>query len=92
MATDPQSKPSFSPYRKWGMGLHVFFLVLVVFSVVVMANYISQEYSLRFHLSTRTAIELSPRTVGLLRSITNQGKVTLYYDVGDEESLYGTVA
>ena len=92
MATDPQPKPSFSPYRKWGMGLHVFFLVLVVFSVVVMANYISQEYSLRFHLSTRTAIELSPRTVGLLRSITNQVKVTLYYDVGDEESLYGTVA
>ena len=92
MATDPQSKPSFSPYRKWGMGLHVFFLVLVVFAVVVMANYISQEYSLRFHLSTRTAIELSPRTVGLLRSITNQVKVTLYYDVGDEESLYGTVA
>lgn len=92
MATDPQPKPSFSPYRKWGMGLHVFFLVLVVFSVVVMANYISQEYSLRFHMSTRTAIELSPRTVGLLRSITNQVKVTLYYDVGDEESLYGTVA
>ena len=87
MATDPQPKPSFSPYRKWGMGLHVFFLVLVVLSVVLMVNYISQEYFLRFHVSTRTTIELSPRTVGFLRSITNRVKVTLYYDAADEESL-----
>ena len=27
MATDPHPKPSFSPYRKWGIGLHVLFLV-----------------------------------------------------------------
>ena len=43
-------------------------------------------------MSTRTKIELSPRTVGLLRSLTNQVKVTLYYDTDDEESLYSTVA
>ena len=92
MATDSQPKPSFSPYRKWGMGLHVFLLVLVVLSVVVMANYISQDYFLRFHVSTRTTIELSPRTVGLLRSLTNRVKVTLYYDAEDEGSLYSTVA
>jgi hypothetical protein len=92
MATDPHPKPSFSPYRKWGIGLHVCLLVLVVLSVVVMANYISQDYFLRFHVSTRTTIELSPRTVGLLRSLTNRVKVTLYYDVEDEESLYDTVA
>ena len=92
MATEPQPKPSFSPYRKWGIGLHVGFLLLVVLSVVVMANYISQEYFLRFHISTHTRIELSPRTVGLLRSLTNQVKVTLYYDTDDEASLYSTVA
>jgi hypothetical protein len=65
--------------------------VLVVLGVLVMANYISQEYFLRFSISTRTRIELSPRTVGLLRSLTNQVKVTLYYDAEDETSLYGTV-
>ena len=92
MATDAHPKPSFSPYRKWGIGLHVFLLLLVVLSVVVMVNYLSQEYFLRFHMSTRTGIELSPRTVGFLRSLTNQVKVTLYYDTGDDESLYGTVA
>ena len=28
----------------------------------------------------------------MLRSLTNQVKVTLYYDTADEESLYSTVA
>ncbi len=91
MATDSQRKPSFSPYRKWGIGLHVAFLVLVVLSVVVMVNYLSRDYFLRFHASTRSRLELSPRTVGLLKSLTNQVKVTLYYDTEDEESLYSTV-
>jgi hypothetical protein len=92
MATDPHPRPSFSPYRKWGIGLHVLLLVLVVFSVLVMVNFLSHDYFLRFHISTRTRIELSPRTVGLLKSLTNQVKVTLYYDTEDDKSLYSTVA
>jgi hypothetical protein len=92
MANEPYPKPSFSPYRRWGIGLHVGFLILVVLAVVVMANYISQQYFLRFPISTRNRLELSPRTVGLLRSLTNQVKVTLYYDTDDETSLYSTVA
>jgi len=90
MATDSHPKPSFSPYRKWGIGLHVVLLVLVVLSVVVMVNYLSRDYFLRFHLSAHTKIELFPRTVSLLRSLTNQVKVTLYYDTNEE--LYQTVA
>ncbi len=92
MATAPHGKPSFSPYRKWGIGLHVLFLSLIVLSVVVMANYISRQYFLRFHASTHSRIELSPRTVALLRSLTNRVNVTLYYDTEDERSLYGTVS
>jgi hypothetical protein len=89
MATTPDSRPSFSPYRKWAIGLHVLLLVSVVLSVLVMVNYLSRDYFLRFHLSTRTKIELFPRTVSLLRSLTNQVKVTLYYD--KDEELYSTV-
>jgi hypothetical protein len=92
MATGLHPKPTFSPYRRWAIGFHVFVLALVVLSVVVMVNYISQDYFLRFHTSTRTRIELSPRTIGLLRSITNRVKVTLYYDTQDEQSLYSTVS
>jgi hypothetical protein len=91
MASDPHPKPSFSPYRKWGIGLHVCLLVLVVFSVVVMVNYLSREYSRCFYLSTRAKIELSARTLGLLKSLTNQVKVTVYYDTEGDEALYGTV-
>jgi ABC-type uncharacterized transport system involved in gliding motility auxiliary subunit len=90
MATVSHSRPSFSPFLKWGIGLHVVLLSLVVLAVVVMVNYLSRDYFLRFHLSTRTRIELFPRTVSLLRSLTNQVKVTLYYDTDDE--LYQTVA
>ena len=90
MATDPHPRPSFSPYRKWGIGLHVLFLSLVVLSVVVMVNYLSRDYFLRFHLSAHNKLELFPRTVGLVRSLTNQVKVTLYYDTDAE--LYQTVA
>jgi len=31
-----------------------------VLAVVVMVNYLSRDYFLRFHVSTRTRIELSP--------------------------------
>src|ERR1039457_2195643 len=95
MATDPHPSPSFSPYRKWAIGLHVFLLISVVLSVLVMVNYLSRDYFLRFHLSTHSKIELSPRTGGLLRSLTNQVKVTLYYDTDyteEDNSLYSTVA
>ena len=89
MATTPDSRPSFSPYRKWAIGLHVLLLVSVVLSVLVMVNYLSRDYFLRFHLSTHSKIELFPRTVSLLRSLTNQVKVTLYYDT--DQALYSSV-
>ena len=90
MPTDQLETPSFSPRRRWGIALHVVFLLLVVFSVVVMVNYLSRDYFLRLHTSTRTRLELSPRTVNFLRSMTNHVRVTLYYD--KEEPLYSTIA
>lgn len=83
-------KSTFSPYRKWGIGLHVCFIVLVVFSVLVMINYLSRDYYLRLHLSARGRIPLASRTRKLLESLTNQVNVTIYYDKNDP--LYGMVA
>ncbi len=83
-------KPSFSPRRKWGMGLQVFFVLFLVLSVVVMVNYLSRDYYGRFHVSTRTRTQLSTRTVKLLESLTNSVKVTIYYD--KQEPFYSTVA
>jgi ABC-type uncharacterized transport system involved in gliding motility auxiliary subunit len=90
MATAPQSKPSFSPHRKWLSALHLLFVVLVVFAVVVMVNYLSQGYFKRLQLSARTRIELSPMTLNLLQSLTNKVKVTIFYNKDDP--MYSTVA
>ena len=89
MASELQPKPSFSPHRKWTIGLHVALIVLVVLAVVVMVNYLSQDYFKRFHLSNLSKHELSPLTLKLLKSVTNQVKVTLYYDQSDQ--LYETL-
>jgi hypothetical protein len=89
MTTDSQLGPSFSPRRKWSICFNVILLTFLVLAVVVMVNYLSRDYFLRFHVSTRTRIELSPRTVSLLKSLTNQVAVTLYYD--KDHALYSTV-
>ena len=89
MATDPHSKPSFSPWRKWGIIFNLLLLVVLVLAVVVMVNYLSRDCFLRFHVNTRTQIELSRGTASLLKSLTNQVTVTLYYD--KEDPLYGAV-
>ncbi len=90
MSAEPQSKPSFTPRRKWTIMFHVCFLTLIVLSVVVMANYLSRDYFLHLHCSTQTQIQLSPMTVKVLQSITNRVRVTIYYD--KNEPLYSTVA
>jgi hypothetical protein len=90
MATNPLSKPSFSPRSKWGIGLQVTLNVAIMLAVVVMINYLGHDYFTRGYWSTRTKIELHPRTLSLLKSITNDVRVTLYYDKNDD--LYGPIS
>ena len=89
MASEPQSQSSFSPWRRWSIGLNVLVGILAVLAVVVMVNYLSRDYFLRLQCSARTKIELAPRTLSLLHSITNRVRVILYYD--KKEPLYTTV-
>src|SRR5436190_11636816 len=90
MPGKPSSNPSFSLSRKWGISFNVGLAILVVFLVVVMLNYLSRDYFLRWHLSTRTKYTLYPRTTAFLASLTNNVKVLLFYDHND--ALYATVA
>jgi len=90
MATDLQPKPTFSPRRKWSIGFNVFLIVFVVFSVVGMINYLSRDYFYRLQWSSQGKLELSPLTTKFLKSLTNQIKVTLYYD--KSEPIYTTVS
>src|SRR5690349_2548135 len=91
MEADPQAdpQPSFSPWRRWTIALNVALIVLVVFSVVVMLNYLSHDHSRRFYFSSRMQHELSRQTVKFLHSMTNRVKVVVYYD--RNEPFYSTV-
>ena len=84
-----ESKPSFNPYRKWATALNVGVVVVVVFAVVVMVNYLSNAYFARLNVSTQRGVKLFPRTVKLLQSLTNSVKVTVYYD--KDEPSYSTI-
>jgi hypothetical protein len=90
MAMEAQVERTFSRGRKWSIGFDVVLRTTVVLTVVGMLIYLSGRYFQRFHLSSQTRIELSSLTVNLLRSITNEVKIILYYD--KEDRLYSTVS
>jgi gliding motility-associatede transport system auxiliary component len=90
MASEPSSPPSFSRKSKWGIALNVALLLPVALAIVVMLNYLGHRYYHRFYASTNTRIELSPRTLSVLNSLTNEVQVTIYYD--REDSLYSNIA
>jgi hypothetical protein len=90
MATELQSKPSFTPRRKWGVGFDMTVRTVVVLAVIVMLNHLSGVFFHRQYLSESTKVEISPRTRNVLQSLTNEVQVTIYYDREDE--FYPTVA
>ena len=80
----PKSPPSFSPGRRWKIGLDVVVRTALVVAVVVMVNYLGAKFYGRFYLSSQTQVKLSPRTLSVVRSITNHVTVTVYYDSTDD--------
>jgi ABC-2 type transport system permease protein len=90
MPTDPKSQPSFSPGRRWKIGLEVVVRTALVLAVVVMVNYLGARFFGRFYLSSQTRIQLAPATLSQLKSLTNHVDVTLYYDKQDD--FYPTIA
>ncbi|TSA40433.1 MAG: hypothetical protein D4R57_01760 [Verrucomicrobiales bacterium] len=90
MATEPQSKPSFTPRRKWGVGFDVVVRTFAVLAVIVMLNHLAGKFFHRKYLSESTKVELSSRTRNFLNSLTNEVKVTIYFNREDE--FYPTIA
>jgi len=84
MATHSKTQPSFSSGRRWKIGFNVVVRTILVLAVVVMVNYLGGFFFGRFYFSSQTRVELSPRTVSILHSLTNHVTVTLYYDKQDD--------
>jgi len=77
-------QPSFSPRRRWKIGSDIFLRTVLVLAVAVMVNYIGALFFGRYYLSAQTRMQLSPRTLSVLHSLTNHVEVTLYYDRDDD--------
>lgn len=89
MAKDPSTKASFSSLRRWGIFISVIISIVAVAALVIMLNYLGARYYARLSWSAETKMQLSPQTLGLLKSITNEVKVVVYYDKKDR--LYRSV-
>jgi len=87
---DPSNTPSFSLGRKFRVGAQVTLTVILVAAVVVMVNYLAGRYFVRIPLSPATSSQLSSRTLGLVKSITNAVQVTLFYD--QDDGLYPNIS
>ncbi|MDX1952025.1 MAG: Gldg family protein [Verrucomicrobiota bacterium] len=90
MPTETPERPTFSPFRKWNVGLHVILAVIAFFAIVTMANYLSARHSTRFHLSEAASQKVSPLTAQMLSSLTNKVKVIVFFD--RTEPLFPAVA
>jgi hypothetical protein len=89
MASEPSSSSSFSASRRWGIFLSVVASMVAMGTLVVMINYLGARHYQRYFWSNQTSLRLSPQTTALLKSVTNDIKVIIYYD--KEDDLYNRV-
>ena len=83
MPTELAPTPSFSLGRKWGMGFNVILSVALLLVLVIAANYLAARHFKRFYLAGESSQPLSPQTLGILRSLTNQVRVVVLFDAED---------
>jgi hypothetical protein len=88
MSDAAKSRRSFSAANRWRIGLDLLARTALALAVVVMVNYLAAQFARRFYLSSQTHVALSSRTLTVLRSLTNQVTVTLYYDTHDQNNFY----
>jgi hypothetical protein len=87
MPNAPLTKPTFSTRRKWVIGFNVAVAVAAVVAMVVMANYLAARHYLRFQWSGHRKVSLSPQTSRVLQSLTNQVRVTVFFDAREQMEL-----
>ena len=83
------TRPSFSPRRKWSIGLSVLISALSLIGLLAIANYLSVRYFERFHWTNNQSYVLSPLTKQVLASLTNEVRMTVFFARG--EDLYPPV-
>jgi hypothetical protein len=87
-----ENPTSFSKGRRWVIGINSALAAIAFLAIVVMANYLASGHFKRTQWGSGAAFKLSPQTEGLLKSLTNNIEVTIFFAPhGDEEDLYSLV-
>jgi len=89
MESDHPDKPSFSSGQRWMIFFSVVLSIVAMVAMVFMLNYLGARYYRRSEWSRDSRNQLSLQTIALLKTVTNQVNVTLYYDRADP--LYSMV-
>ena len=89
MANPSSKSPSFSAVKKWATALNVLASCLALLALVAMVNYLASRHFLRFQWMADERYRLSPMTLKLLQTRTNQVKVIVFFD--PDEALYASV-
>jgi hypothetical protein len=78
----PQSEPQssgFSLGRRWLTTFNLIVATTAVLALVVMFNYLAAGHFRRFPWADATSFKLSPQTLRVLNSLTNDVKITVFY-------------
>src|SRR5207247_2594354 len=81
--------PSFSAGRRFSVGFNVTLATLALLALVVMVNYLGARHFRRWYLTDMANFQLSPLTVSVLRSLTNQVHIVAFFD--SSEPVYKLV-
>ena len=79
MANASLQRSSISLLRRWGIGLNVLTSCAALLAIVVMVNYLANRHFVRFHWTGDPRSQLSPQTLRVLSSLTNEVKVTVLF-------------
>ncbi len=85
------NRPSFSAARRWGMLINLVLSIVAVLALLVMANYLAAGYYQRIRLAEHSRFDLSPQTLKVLQTVTNDVDVTIFYDVQGEADIYSWI-
>lgn len=88
MANELSTPPSFSAARKWAHRLNAYAAILVVLALGVMLNYLAARHYARVQFTDQRRTQLSPQTARVLRSLTNEVRITVFFDTRGQEELH----
>src|SRR5690242_18740914 len=80
MAEPTTTKQSFSKGRRLAIGFNLCVSILALFALMVMVNYLASGYFKRFEWTANAQWKLAPQTLAILKSLTNDIEVTIFFD------------